>query len=79
MLQTSLICGLGLLVFAASPFMPVARFAWLMFILLMAALVGDLLALPALLASPAGRLIHSARSRHSTPADSCIAVSGKME
>jgi predicted RND superfamily exporter protein len=63
MLQTSLICGLGMLVFVVSPFTPVARFACLMFVLLFAALVGDVILLPAILASPAGRLVVSLRRK----------------
>ncbi|MEX1041548.1 MAG: MMPL family transporter [Pirellulaceae bacterium] len=49
MIQTSLICSLGLLVFALSPFTPVSRFAWMMFSLLLMALICDLLILPAVL------------------------------
>ncbi|MCC9602113.1 MMPL family transporter [Stieleria sp. JC731] len=49
MIQTTLICGSGLAIFALSNFMPTARFAWMMVLLLAAALVGDLLLLPALL------------------------------
>ena len=56
MVQTTLICGLGLLVFALSDFVPTQRFAWMMLVLLCGALVGDLLLLPALLISRAGRL-----------------------
>jgi predicted RND superfamily exporter protein len=63
MLQTTLIAGLGLLVFAMSGFVPTARFAWLMFTLLGTALIGDLLFLPALLAGPLGRLFER---RHRT-------------
>ena len=63
MLQTSLICGLGMLVFVVSPFTPVARFACLMFVLLFAAFVGDVILLPAILASPAGRLVVSLRRK----------------
>ncbi|WP_339733503.1 MMPL family transporter [uncultured Gimesia sp.] len=55
MIQTSLICGLGLLVFAFSNFVPTSRFAWMMFGLLFMALLGDLIVLPALLLSPLGR------------------------
>ncbi|MDP6445423.1 MAG: MMPL family transporter [Pirellulaceae bacterium] len=55
MLSTTLIAGLGLLPFAFSSFQPVAQFGRLMFILLVAALVGDLLLLPAMLASRFGR------------------------
>jgi len=62
MIQTSVSCGLGLLVFAFSDFVPTSRFAVLMAFLLMLALLGDLLMLPALLLSPFGRLFQ-------TPAD----------
>ncbi|WP_298863275.1 MMPL family transporter [uncultured Gimesia sp.] len=55
MIQTSLICGLGLLVFAFSNFVPTSRFAWMMFGLLFMALLGDLIVLPALLLGPLGR------------------------
>lgn len=61
MLQTSMICGLGMLVFVVNPFMPAARFGWLMFTLLFAALTANLLILPALLASAPGRWLVAAR------------------
>ncbi|QDV11155.1 MMPL family protein [Rosistilla oblonga] len=54
MLQTSLICGLGLLVYALSPFAPISRFAWLMSSMLATALVGDLVVLPAIISSRMG-------------------------
>ena len=56
MIRTTLICGLGLLVYVFSPFVPIARFSWLMFAMLSAALVGDLVVLPALLLSKLGKL-----------------------
>ena len=56
MIQTSLICSFGLVVFAASDFSPIARFGWCMFTLLLLALVADLIVLPAILLSPLGRL-----------------------
>jgi hypothetical protein len=56
MVQTSLIVGLGLLVYALSDFGPIQRFAWLMFTILMLALVSDLTVTPALLYSRLGRL-----------------------
>ncbi len=59
MMQTTLICGLGLLPFTLSEFLPTARFAWLVLALLVVALVGDLLLLPALLVSPLGKRISS--------------------
>lgn len=49
--STSLICGLGFFVFFFCDFMPVARFGQLLFVMLTAALVGDLFFLPALLRS----------------------------
>ena len=56
MIQTTLICGTGLAAFGFSDFVPTARFAWMMVTLLLAALVGDLVLLPAVLLSPLGRL-----------------------
>lgn len=49
--STSLICGLGFVVYFFCDFMPVARFGQLLFFMLLAALVGDLVFLPALLRS----------------------------
>ena len=51
MTQTTAIGGLGLAVFAFSTFTPTQRFGALMLALLVAALIGDLIFLPALLAS----------------------------
>jgi hypothetical protein len=56
MSQTTAIAGLGLVVFAYSDFLPVSKFGLLMFLMLLFALVGDLLVLPALLASSLGRM-----------------------
>lgn len=56
MLQTTIICGLGMLAFAFSTFGPTSGFAILMMTLLATALCGDLLFLPALLAGPVGRV-----------------------
>ncbi|QDT41897.1 MMPL family protein [Gimesia alba] len=66
MIQTSLICGLGLLVFAFSNFVPTSRFAWMMFGLLFMAILGDLIVLPALLLSPLGRFFTLATERDAT-------------
>jgi hypothetical protein len=52
-----------MLVFVVNPFMPAARFGWLMFALLFAALIADLLILPALLAAPLGRWLVSPREQ----------------
>ena len=54
MFQTTLVCGLSLLVYSLSDFVPTRRFAFLMFGLLTMALIGDLLFLPAILASRFG-------------------------
>ncbi|PQO46832.1 efflux RND transporter permease subunit [Blastopirellula marina] len=51
MIQTSVICILGMSVFCLSDFVPTVRFAWMMAAMLGAALVGDLLFLPALILS----------------------------
>jgi len=55
MAQTTVICGTGLSVFALSDFVPSQRFAWMMVTLLVVALVGDLILLPALLVGPFAR------------------------
>ena len=55
MLQTTIIGGLGLAVFATSTFTPTQQFGYLMISMLGAALVGDLLLLPAILVGPLGK------------------------
>jgi hypothetical protein len=55
MVQTTLILGCSFSVFVMSDFLPVARFGGLMATILVVALVGDLVLLPALLASRLGR------------------------
>ncbi len=54
-ISSAVICGCGLLALGLSPFRPTMRFGILMFTLLNAALVGDLLLLPAFLACFAKR------------------------
>ena len=54
MSQTTLVAGLGLAAFAFSTFTPTQRFGTLMLTLLFAALLGDLIFLPALLTGPLG-------------------------
>lgn len=61
MFQTTLICSLGLLVLVFCTFIPTQRFACLLSLLLFAALIGDLILLPAILASPLGRYFESRR------------------
>ena len=53
---TSMICGLGFCVYFLCDFMPIARFGQLLFMMLAAALVGDLFFLPALLRTLPERL-----------------------
>ena len=56
MYQSWGVMGLGLSVFAFSPFTPTQRFGYLMVTLLTSALIGNLVVLPAVLASPLGGL-----------------------
>jgi predicted RND superfamily exporter protein len=56
MTQTALVCGLGMLVFALSPFTPISRFGCLTFALLMVGLASDLVLTPAILLSPFHRV-----------------------
>ncbi|MGE0761063.1 MAG: RND family transporter [Pirellulaceae bacterium] len=60
MVQSSITCAAGLLVFAFADFEPTRKFAWLMAIQLLIALLGDLLVLPALLLSPFGAVFQAA-------------------
>ena len=54
LVQTTIICASGLLIFSFSEFLPVRQFSLMMMWLLIAALVGDLVLLPALLAGRLG-------------------------
>jgi predicted RND superfamily exporter protein len=76
MTQTTLIAGLGLLVLCLSSFQPVSQFGLLMFFLLVAALVGDLVLLPAMLATRLGKIIGQS-SLPDSPAE-CL-VLGKTD
>ncbi|MBP86440.1 MAG: hypothetical protein CMJ64_06965 [Planctomycetaceae bacterium] len=67
MTQTTLIGGLGLAVFALSTFTPTQRFGVMMVTLLAAALVGDLVLLPALLAGPLGRFFAVSEKKTAEP------------
>ena len=57
MVHTTLVCGVSLLVYSFSDFVPTRRFAFLMFGLLAMALLGDLLLLPAIMISRLGVLL----------------------
>jgi hypothetical protein len=61
LVQSALVCGLGILAFTASSFAPTRRFAWMLSLLVAAALVGDLIVLPALLTTRAGRWFRPAK------------------
>lgn len=61
MCQTTLVGGVGLAIFAFSSFVPTQRFGYLMLTMLVAALVGDLILLPALLLSPLGKVFAKPR------------------
>lgn len=61
MMHTTLICSGGLIVFAASSFVPILHFAWMMVFLLFSALIGDLVLLPAILAGPLGRFFEGSK------------------
>ena len=62
--QTSLIVGLGLLMLAPADLLLVSRFGWLMAALIAAALIADVILLPALLAGPMGGLIRRRPRAH---------------
>lgn len=69
MAQTTIIAGLGMLMFAASTFTPTQRFGLLMVPLFAAALVGDLVLLPAILTSRLGRVFEPPRSKTPPPSE----------
>jgi len=56
MAETTFICGFGLLPVIFIQFVPTREFALLLFTILLVALVGDLILLPAILAGPLGRV-----------------------
>ena len=63
MIDTSLICGLGVVPFLFGVFMPTVKFALLLLIMLFTALLGDLILLPAILAGPAGILFRMGKRK----------------
>jgi predicted RND superfamily exporter protein len=71
MTQSTVVCGLGILVFALSSFAPTSRFAWMLALLMAAALAGDLVLLPAMLVGPLGRWFRPARGGSPTPPPAC--------
>lgn len=79
MLQTTIIGGLGLSVFATSTFTPTQQFGYLMITMLAAALVGDLLMLPAILVGPLGRFLggEAAATAEADGAETAVAAPDK--
>lgn len=69
MYQSWGVIGLGLSVFALSPFTPTQRFGLMMLTLLTAALPGNLLLLPSLLVGPLGRFFGKPPKPGSVPVD----------
>ncbi len=67
MAQTTVIAGLGMLMFAASTFTPTQRFGLLMVPLFATALIGDLVLLPAILTSRLGRVFEPQRKATPQP------------
>jgi hypothetical protein len=61
MTESTVVCALGILIFSLSSFAPTSRFSWMLALLMLAALVGDLVLLPAMLVGPLGR---SFKARH---------------
>lgn len=57
MWQTTAVCAISPLVYGLSQFVPTQRFATMMLGLLSAALIGDVLLMPSILASPLGRFL----------------------
>ena len=64
--RTTIICAGGLAIYAFSSFAPAARFGVLICLLLLAAMVGDLVFLPAMLTGKVGKVVFPEREA-STP------------
>jgi predicted RND superfamily exporter protein len=61
MTESTIVCALGILIFSLSSFAPTSRFSWMLAALMMAALAGDLVLLPAMLVGPLGRCFKARR------------------
>jgi len=70
MTESTIVCALGILVFSPSSFAPTSRFSWMLALLMLAALAGDLVLLPAMLVSPLGRCFKPRRLTP-PPEDDC--------
>jgi len=67
MTESTIVCGLGILIFSFSSFAPTSRFSWMLALLMLAALAGDLVLLPAMLAGPLGRCFKPHRRPSADP------------
>lgn len=75
MVQATLVCVVGFLLFVGSSFLPMRRFATTLVQLLIAALVGDLVLLPALLLSPLGQWLFARKSAPAVlPVAPCVSL-----
>lgn len=74
MVQSSLICGLGMLVFVFSDFLPSSRFAWMLLALLMVGLAANLVLLPALVIGPLGKLFEAQYPRKDATAPTTLPI-----
>jgi predicted RND superfamily exporter protein len=61
MTESTIVCALGILIFSLSSFAPTSRFSWMLALLMLAALAGDLVLLPAMLVGPLGRCFKARR------------------
>ncbi|MCM2369154.1 efflux RND transporter permease subunit [Aporhodopirellula aestuarii] len=57
LIQTTIICACGLMIYSFSGFLPVRHFSWILLMMLVTALFGDLVLLPALLAGKLGDIL----------------------
>lgn len=64
LVQTTVICACGLLVYSFSGFLPVRNFAWVLLMMLVTALVGDMILLPALLSGWLGKILTKVNRHH---------------
>ncbi len=78
MMQTAFVGGLGMFVFALSTFTPTQRFGTLMLVLLLTALLGDLILLPALLAGPLGTFFRPRKARSNSPSTQTEAMATSL-
>ncbi len=79
--QTSAIVGLGMVALFPAELLLISRFGWMLAALIFAALISDIIFLPALLAGPLGTLIQRSTLRQQAKASSqqkSIDIAGKQ-